>query len=411
MIRSRDFRIGVLIAAVIIGPSAISDATAREPYRARHRQSAPAQLAPTLVNEGFATLTPNGPLQIVVSIGAQRLHVYDGEQLIATTKVSTGTGGHPTPTGVFAILDKEAAHRSNIYGGASMPFMQRLTMSGVALHSGMVTGRPASHGCIRLPHNFAKQLFKITKLGTRVTIVPGEAVPAVVEHAQLPVPVAAPQPSTKSDDEGSRAPAEGPVAHAATENNVKTAVNAATTAGAMAVAPKVEHASASRMPRKGQATLEREAGLAAIPISVFVSRLEGKVFVRKGFKPLFDAPVKISEDLRPLGTHVFTAIAGKDGGATFKWIAVSSEAHLDAGPDGRHSARSARKNNQVAAPFQTHTGPSLGPTEALDRIEFSKDAIDQIRSMVTVGATVIVSDHGPSREMRASGTDFVILTR
>ena len=312
MIRSRELRIGALIAATVVGLSAISDATARESHRARHRQSDPAQTAPTLVNDGIATLSPKGPLQIVVSISAQRLHVYDGEQLIATTKVSTGTGGHPTPTGVFAILDKEATHRSNIYGGASMPFMQRLTMSGVALHSGMVTGRPASHGCIRLPHNFAKQLFKISKLGTRVTIVPGESVPTVVEHVRLPVPVAAQQPSTKPNDEGSNAPAQGSVEHPATEPDVKTTGNAATTADAIAVTPKVEHGSATRMPHKGQATLEREAALAAIPISVFVSRQEGKVFVRRGFKPLFDAPVKIGDDPRPLGTHVFTALERGD---------------------------------------------------------------------------------------------------
>ena len=81
-------------------------------------------------------------MKIVISIGSQRLWVYDKRGLLETSIVSTGVGGFPTPTGVFAILDKEVQHYSNIYGGASMPFMQRLTMSGVALHSGMITGRP-----------------------------------------------------------------------------------------------------------------------------------------------------------------------------------------------------------------------------------------------------------------------------
>ena len=85
-----------------------------------------------------------GPLQIIVSLGRQTLSIYRSETLIETVSVSTGTGDHPTPMGVFSILDKEWQHYSNIYGSASMPYMQRLTMSGVALHSGMVTGRPAS---------------------------------------------------------------------------------------------------------------------------------------------------------------------------------------------------------------------------------------------------------------------------
>src|SRR5206468_201882 len=109
-----------------------------------------------------AARQPEGPLQIVISIGSQRLWVYDKNGLLETSTISTGVGGYPTPMGVFAVVDKEVTHYSNIYGGASMPFMQRLTMSGVAMHSGMVTGRPASHGCIRLPHPFASKLYKLT---------------------------------------------------------------------------------------------------------------------------------------------------------------------------------------------------------------------------------------------------------
>ena len=113
---------------------------------------------------------PDGPINIVISIGSQRLWVYDRRGLLETSIVSTGVGGYPTPTGVFAILDKEVTHYSNIYGGASMPYMQRLTMSGVALHSGMTTGRPASHGCIRLPIAFARQLFALTEKGALVSV-------------------------------------------------------------------------------------------------------------------------------------------------------------------------------------------------------------------------------------------------
>src|SRR5262245_42122384 len=126
-------------------PAATAEARTVRPYRDRAELKA----ATT------PSRKPDGPINIIVSIGSQRLWVYDKQGLVETSIVSTGTGGFPTPTGVFAILDKEQQHYSNIYGGASMPFMQRLTMSGVALHSGVTTGRPASHGCIRLPHAFS----------------------------------------------------------------------------------------------------------------------------------------------------------------------------------------------------------------------------------------------------------------
>ena len=407
MIRLAKHGFAMLVALAAIGQLAMSEATARD-RRLRQRQGDSAQNAPAQAKDSLATLNPKGPLQIVVSIGAQRLQLYDGDRLVATTTVSTGTGGHPTPTGVFAILDKEASHHSNIYGGASMPFMQRLTMSGVALHSGMVTGRPASHGCIRLPHSFAQQLFKITKLGTRVTIVPGEPAPTAVEHARLPAPPTI-QPMAKSGDPAAMAVAPEQAAQPASELVALPAAGSAVTAAADAIAttPLVGVELKSRAPRKGQATLEREAALAAIPVSVFVSRQEGKVFVRRGFKPLFDAPVKISDETRPFGTHVFTAVEAKADGAAFKWIAVSSASHTGLGAEPRRRSR----NSPPEPIAENHQGPPLGPAEALDRIELPKDAADRIAGLLALGATVIVSDLGPSREMRENGTDFVILTR
>ena len=409
------FRLGkhgfaALIAVAAAGLCAISEAAARDPRRVPQRPSDSVQKPTAAATDTLATLKLKGPLQIVVSIAAQRLHLYDGDQLIATTTVSTGTGGHPTPTGVFAILDKEASHRSNIYGGASMPFMQRLTMSGVALHSGTVTGRPASHGCIRLPHSFAQHLFKITSLGTRVTIVPGEAAPTVVAHARLPVPAAAQRAAAKP---GQPAPVAGTASETvgqqpASENATSAATGILTaTAGASATPPPVAAEPKTRGPRKGQATLEREAGLAAIPISIFVSRQEGRLFVRQGFKPLFDVPVTFSDEPRPLGTHVFTAVAATDDGAAFKWVAVSSPSQTGLPAEPRRRAR-----NAPPEPIQiVHQGEPLGPAEALDRIALPKEATDRIGGLLALGATVILSDLGPSREMRENGTDFVILTR
>ena len=107
-----------------------------------------------------------GPLYMIISIERQMVHVYRGDRLIGAASVSTGMKGHRTPTGQFPILQKRQWHRSNIYSNAPMPFMQRLTWDGIALHAGHNPGYPASHGCIRLPYAFAQRLFTLTRIGT-----------------------------------------------------------------------------------------------------------------------------------------------------------------------------------------------------------------------------------------------------
>ncbi len=105
---------------------------------------------------------PEGPLLLVVSLGNQTVTVYDGTTKLATSPISSGMRGRETPTGIFSILEKNRYHYSNLYGGAPMPFMNRITNSGVALHAGQLPGYAASHGCIRLPYSFARNLFGIT---------------------------------------------------------------------------------------------------------------------------------------------------------------------------------------------------------------------------------------------------------
>lgn len=109
-------------------------------------------------------------MRLVVSLPAQRLYVFDDGALIATSAVSTGKRGHGTPAGTFRILQKQVHHRSNKYSNAPMPYMQRLTSGGVALHAGELPGYPASHGCIRLPRAFAKRLYGLTSFATTVTV-------------------------------------------------------------------------------------------------------------------------------------------------------------------------------------------------------------------------------------------------
>jgi lipoprotein-anchoring transpeptidase ErfK/SrfK len=112
----------------------------------------------------------SGPVRIVVSIPLQVAYVFRGGSLIGASSVSTGMPGYDTPVGTFTILEKKVDHKSNLYEDAPMPFMQRLTWDGVALHAGRVTGQPASHGCVRLPSAFARKLFAATRLGAQVVI-------------------------------------------------------------------------------------------------------------------------------------------------------------------------------------------------------------------------------------------------
>ena len=116
-------------------------------------------------------LAAAGAVEMVVSIPQQRAYVYRGGVLIGVTTVSTGRPGHATPTGSFPILEKRREHYSNLYNNAPMPFMQRLTWDGIALHAGQIPGRPASHGCVRLPLEFARLLFAATRVGGEVHIL------------------------------------------------------------------------------------------------------------------------------------------------------------------------------------------------------------------------------------------------
>ncbi len=132
---------------------------------------------------------PAGPLVIVVSLDEQQLYVYRNGVAIGYSTISSGRPGYETPTGVFTILQKERDHRSNLYDDAAMPYMERLTWDGVALHGGALPGYPASHGCVRLPHAFAERLFELTRRGDTVVVAGGEAAPLEVVHPSVLAPV------------------------------------------------------------------------------------------------------------------------------------------------------------------------------------------------------------------------------
>jgi hypothetical protein len=133
----------------------------------------------------------SGPLVMVVSITEQRAYVYRNGVLIGATTVSTGRPGHTTPIGVFTVLQKQKEHRSTIYDGAPMPYMERLTWGGVALHAGGLPGYPESHGCIHLPSEFARQLFELSTSGMTVVIGAEQKAPTLVAHPGYLAPVKA----------------------------------------------------------------------------------------------------------------------------------------------------------------------------------------------------------------------------
>ncbi|CAN5289607.1 L,D-transpeptidase family protein [soil metagenome] len=161
-----------------------------QPRRKKPRRAG-ARVEKPIVKE---TAKPVGPLLIAISIDRQTLKVYDANGLYAETPVSTGMKGHSTPMGVFSVIQKNKFHKSNIYSGAPMPFMQRITWSGIAMHAGVLPGYPASHGCIRMPMGFATKMWGWTRMGARVVITPGEVSPSEISHplllAHKPMPAA-----------------------------------------------------------------------------------------------------------------------------------------------------------------------------------------------------------------------------
>jgi len=538
---------------------------------------------------------PSGPVYVVISLGDQHINVYDADGRIARSPVSTGVRGRATPAGVFSVIGKERYHYSNLYGGAPMPWMQRITWSGVAMHAGYVTGRPASHGCIRLPYSFAPKLWKMTEMGARVVVARKDTVPFDISHDFLPLPKMQPAPETLlSRQQASRAadaPVElvsmgtpssvpvtttavsgetgmdatappkalNPIAYAAAlkerakadkaaaDAAAKDALEAAQAAGAearqaeadvrtgendmrnaeaglstaeadlskadaelraakadleaakgkaaelaaqavplpvasdadaettakvenvtadaektaaaaekaaadaekaLAAAQKnAESAATARTAARSEllrarAALEearnREAvktpaAFAAVqvwkaavadskaaaetfkeadrrlePVSVFVSKKEGRIFIRQDWKEVYEAPVTIRDPDRPLGTHVYIAVAAEPDGSAMRWSAISVPPEPASG-ENRSSRKQSKNEPELPVPKTDSSGPETA-AGALDRIELPTEARKRISELLWTGASLIVSDHGRSYEMD-DDTDFIILTR
>src|SRR5262245_54942529 len=149
--------------------------------------SAPAQAKSREARDtdDFSRPVSGPPVMAIVALSEQHVTIYDAEGKLLRAPVSTGQSGYETPAGIYSILEKNREHYSNLYDDASMPFMQRITWSGIALHAGQLPGYPASHGCIRMPYEFARHLYDMTKIGMRVIVAQSDVHPAEIDHPLL----------------------------------------------------------------------------------------------------------------------------------------------------------------------------------------------------------------------------------
>jgi hypothetical protein len=415
--------------------------------------------------ESIQSRSAGEPTMAIVSLRSQRITVYDANGWILRAPVSSGTKGRETPAGIFSVIQKVEEHYSNLYDDAFMPHMQRITWSGIALHGGVLPGRPASHGCIRLPFDFAERLFDVTAMGMRVIVAPTDVAPVEFAHplpfqprpdaaAQVAARMAEAQEAARKATEAQRAA--GTIMREATQARVtvRTAENLKRIAEAKLAAAETRLGSGISAEAKEQAedakaqavakiaelqlqwdvanvdlqlrldaaTSAREAAAAAEtarvaaaeaarqiarelqPVSVLVSRKTQRLYVRQGFKPIFESPVTIADPDRPMGTHVFTAVESTGDDAKLRWNVVTVRGVLAPGGtvESQDRTRLTSARDVEAVPVDTDSAKA-----ALDRIAIPQDALDRIGN-VTPRSSLIVTDEPPSSEI-GKGTEFVVL--
>ena len=362
------------------------------------------------------------PVLAVIDLRQQKITVYDSAGPILQAPVSTGSRTYETPAGLFTILQKNRDHVSNLYDDAEMPFMQRITWSGIALHAGPLPGYRASHGCVRLPYRFAERLFGLTSVGTRVVIAPNNVEAINTSHPLL----------DQLQRDGASATAAGDIERARelatnalkeAEASAKAAKKAATAArraqAARDQALKRQNAAVKRAeaqkpgPAKVRADAQvqklradvsiktaaadsaaklaqsvqgeaaaaesraRQARSRAWPLSIMVSAKTQRIYVRQGFEPVLEMPVDIDEPEKPVGTYAFYATESGQGAR--EWLGVALKGEADE-----------------------------GARDVLDRIDIPREVAEKLASSVWLGSALIVSDEAPYKET-AAGTDFIVV--
>jgi L,D-transpeptidase catalytic domain len=412
--------------------------------------------------ESIQSRTAGEPIMAIVSLHNQRITVYGANGWILRAPVSSGQKGRETPAGIFSVIQKVAEHYSNLYDDAYMPHMQRITWSGIALHGGLLPGYPASHGCVRMPFDFAARLFDATRLGMRVIVAPSDVAPIEIAHPALflskPGAGAFAAAHTAEADEAARRADQARLAAVTAFREaaqammpVRVAENlklraeaqlaAAETVLGFAISAEAkeqaQHAKAQALARIAELQVQlaaakaelqpkldavrpaREAAVVAEatrvaaagaarelePVSVLISRKTQRLYVRQAFEPILESPVTILDADRPIGTHIFTAMERINGDTKMRWSVIS----LDGGrPDGgvvspHNRARGSHAGN--VGPMLTDPGSAK---TALDRIVIPQDALDRIAGMASPRSSLIITDEALSSET-GNGTDFVVL--
>ena len=225
-------------------------------------------------------IAPSGPITVLVSLDEQRAYTYRNGVLIGESTVSTGKPGHETPTGVFTTKLKDKDHHSSKYNNAAMPYTQKITNDGVALHAGGIPGYPESHGCVHLPSEYARLLFEAAPLGMTVVIADAKSEAAIVDHPRFLAPIT---------DKGQLA------------DNARLFAN---------------------QPYRWQP----EASPAG-PVSIVLSRYDGRIVVLRNGTEIGRAKVQFKDPDKPIGTHVF--VAKDTSGSQPQWVAVGITGHMD----------------------------------------------------------------------------------
>ena len=414
--------------------------------------------------ESVESRSAGEPIMAIVSLRNPRITVYDATGWTLRAPVSSGQRGRETPAGIFSVIQKDAEHYSNLYDDAYMPHMQRITWSGIALHGGPLPGYAASHGCVRMPYDFARRLFDATRLGMRVIVAPSDVAPAEIAHPALFRPIKsdaesvaaaraaeAREAAIKADQArlaavtASREAARATMAVRAAEN-LKLRAAAALAAAERAIAsegspdareqaertkaealarvteleaqlaaakaelqPKLDAMAASRQAAVAAASVAaaeaaRELARDLEPVSVFISRKTQRLYVRQAFRPILESPVTIQDADRPIGTHVFTAVARNSGNGEMRWSVVSLRAgHSDDLAERPSPGRGSRGREAEAMAANPD-----GASEALERIAIPQDIQDRIAAMVSPRSSLIVSDEALSSET-GYGTVFVVI--
>ena len=338
------------------------------------------------------------PLHVVVSINEQKAHVYAGTELIGSSRISSGKPGHDTPQGIFTVMEKRRHHRSNIYSNAPMPYMQRLTWSGIALHEGHVPDHPASHGCVRLPREFAADLFSMTTRNRHVIIAGDMPQVHAVSSDRLFQPRL--QETASLDPASGTAEASGstmPLRIYLTRHTGKHRLERV-----QHMLSRLGHYDGPEDGQMGRKTwralvdFQLSAGLkptgvikgATLPVLEAAFGIEetpaGHLYVRQGQEPVFDMPVQIDQAHVPLGTHLFSIGETGDPARMAEWVSLTLEGNALGG-----------------------TGDALA---ALNRFTIPDAARKRIETMLTPHSSLAISDAGLGTET-GKGTDFIVITR